>query len=60
VADEISYGTHVVGQFLGERQRFAYETGQTLPQRVVEAFDVIVFRACFVIAWCRSAGITPL
>jgi hypothetical protein len=43
VADEISYGTDVVGQFLGERQRFAYKTRQTLPQRVVEAFDVIGF-----------------
>jgi hypothetical protein len=47
VADEISYGTNVVGQFLGERQRFAYETGQTLPQRVVEAFDVIGFPGLF-------------
>ncbi len=43
MADEISYGPNVVGQFLGERQRFADETGQTLPQRVVEAFDVIGF-----------------
>ena len=41
VADEIPYGTNVVGQFLRERQRFAYQTGQTLPQRVVETFDVI-------------------
>jgi hypothetical protein len=40
VADAIAYGTNVVGQFLGERHRFAYETGQTLPQRVVDAFDV--------------------
>ena len=43
MADEISYGTNVVGQFLGERQRFAGEMGQLLPQRVVEAFDVIGF-----------------
>src|SRR5262249_50460173 len=43
VTAEIPDGTNVVGQFLGERQRFAYETRQTLPQRVVEAFDVIGF-----------------
>jgi hypothetical protein len=47
VADEISYGTNVVGQFLGERQRFAYETGQTLPQRVVEACNVMGFPGLF-------------
>jgi hypothetical protein len=47
VADEISDGTDVVGQFLGERQRFADETGQTLSQRVVEAFDVIGFPGLF-------------
>jgi hypothetical protein len=43
VAEEILYGTN----FLGERQRFAYEAGQTLPQRVVEAFDVIGFPGMF-------------
>jgi hypothetical protein len=47
VTDEKSYGTNVVGQFLGERQRFADETGQTLSQRVVEAFDVMGFPALF-------------
>ena len=47
MADEISDGTDVVGQFLGERQRFAYKTRQTLPQRVVEAFDVIGFPGVF-------------
>ena len=43
VADEILDGTDVIGQFLGERQRFADQTGHALPQRVIEAFDVIGF-----------------
>jgi hypothetical protein len=37
----------VVGQFLGERQRFSDETGQTLSQRVVEASDVMGFPGLF-------------
>jgi hypothetical protein len=47
VADEISSGTDVVGPFLGERQRFTYQTRQALPQRVVEAFNVISFPGVF-------------
>jgi hypothetical protein len=43
VADETLYGTDMVGQLFGERQRFAHQTRNALPQRVVEAFDMVSF-----------------
>jgi hypothetical protein len=60
MADEVLDGPEMVGQLFGECQRVTYHTGDALPQGVVEALNVIVFRAFFVIALCCAAGITPL
>jgi hypothetical protein len=43
VTNEVLNGTDVVHQLFGERQRFADQTGHTLPQRIIEALDVIGF-----------------
>jgi hypothetical protein len=43
VADEILDRTDVMGQFLGERQRFSDQTRDALSQRVIEALDIIGF-----------------
>ena len=43
MADEILDSTDMVGQLFGERQGFADQPGNTLPQGVVEAFNVIGF-----------------
>ena len=41
MADEILDGTDMMSQLLGERQRFPDQTRDTLPQRVIEALDVL-------------------
>ena len=41
VTNEKFNGPDVVGELLGKRQRVAHQPGHALPQRVVEAFDVI-------------------
>lgn len=38
--NEIPNRTNVIGEFLGKRECFAYKTGATLTQRVIEAFNV--------------------
>jgi hypothetical protein len=43
VADEVLDGTDVMRQFLGEREGLAHQTGHALPERVIEALDVIGF-----------------
>jgi hypothetical protein len=43
VADEQLNGPDVVRELLGKRQRLAHQTGYALPQRVIEALDVIGF-----------------
>jgi hypothetical protein len=43
VTNEILDGTDMVGQIFGERQRFAHQTRNALPQRVGEACEVIRF-----------------
>ena len=43
MADEIFDGADMVGQFFRERQGVADQTGNALPQRVVEAFNMIGF-----------------
>jgi hypothetical protein len=45
MADEKLDGADVIRQVFGERQRLAHQTGNALPQGVVEAFNVIGF-AC--------------
>ena len=40
MADKELDGTDVVRWFLGERERIAHQTGNTLSQGVVEALDV--------------------
>jgi hypothetical protein len=59
VADEELYGTNMVRELLGKRQRLTYQAGNALAQRVVDALDVIGFAANFLIARCCAAGITP-
>ena len=41
VADAQFDGPDMIGKLLGERQRLAHQTGDALPQRVVEALNVI-------------------
>src|SRR6266545_5171349 len=41
MADAIFDGTDMIGQFFGKRQRVADSTRDTLPQRLVEAFNMI-------------------
>ena len=43
MADEIFDGTDMVGQFFRERECFPDQTRNTLPQSVIEAFNVIGF-----------------
>jgi hypothetical protein len=43
VANEVFDGADVMRQFLEERERLAHQTKNALPQRVIEAFDVIGF-----------------
>jgi hypothetical protein len=43
VADEEFDGTDVGRQLFGEREGIAHQTGNTLPQGVIEAFGVIGF-----------------
>jgi hypothetical protein len=55
MANEISNCTDMVGQLLGERQGFTHETGNTLPQGIVKALDVIgrpgFFRDGLLLGW---------
>src|SRR5215813_3621253 len=41
MGDEVLDGPHMVGLFLGERQGFTHQPGNTLPQSLVKAPDVI-------------------
>ena len=43
MANEILDGSDMVGQLFGRRQGFARQPGNTLPQGVVEAFNMIGF-----------------
>jgi hypothetical protein len=43
MANEELNGTDMVGELLGKRQRRAYQTRNSLSQRVVEPFDVSGF-----------------
>src|SRR5262245_52586986 len=43
MADEVLNGPDMVGQLFGECQRVTYQTGDALPQGVVEALNVIGF-----------------
>ena len=43
MANEERNGTDMVGELLGKRQRRAYQTRNSLSQRVVEPFEVIGF-----------------
>jgi hypothetical protein len=43
MTDEELNGTGMVHEFLGKRQRRAYQTGYALSQRIIEALDVIGF-----------------
>jgi hypothetical protein len=43
MTDEELNGTGMVHEFLGKRQRLAYQTGYALSQRIIEALDVIGF-----------------
>ena len=59
MADEILDSTDMVGQLFGKRQGFAHQTRDALPQRVIEALDVIgfpgVLRDGFVLGWWHHA-----
>ena len=61
MADEILDRTDVMGQFLGERQCFTDQTREALPQRVIEALDMIgfpgVLRNSFVLLRRNHTGI---
>ena len=41
VTDEEPYSANMIGELLGKRQRVAYQAGDALSQRVVEALDVM-------------------
>jgi hypothetical protein len=43
MADKILDGADMIGQLFGECQRVTYETGDALPQCVIETLDVIGF-----------------
>jgi len=43
MADKILDGADMIGQLFGECQGVTYETGNALPQRVIEPLDVISF-----------------
>jgi hypothetical protein len=43
VTDKKLHDTNVIGQFLGEGQRVAHQTGHALSQRIIEASDMIGF-----------------
>jgi hypothetical protein len=43
VANEVLDGTDVMRQCLGEREGLAHQTGNALPQRVIEALNMIGF-----------------
>src|SRR5262245_19398144 len=53
-ANEILDRTDVMRQFFGERESLTHQTGDTLPQGIVEPLDVIGF-ACFL-----GDGLVPL
>jgi hypothetical protein len=40
MVDEVLDGSHMVGQLFGECQRVMHQTGDALPQGVVEALNV--------------------
>jgi hypothetical protein len=40
---EVFDGTNMIGEFFGKCQGVAYETGDTLPQRIIETLDIIGF-----------------
>ena len=60
MADEVCDRTAMVRQLFGEGQRFPDEAGDALPQGVVKTLDLMSFLACFVIALCRAAGMSPV
>jgi hypothetical protein len=60
VADEELDGTDMVGELLGKGQRLAHQTGHTLAQRVVEAFDVIGFTGQFADRSVLCGGYHPI
>ena len=51
--------SEAIPHVFGERQGLAYELGDPLPQDIIEALDMVGFRACLVIAVCCSADIIP-
>ena len=56
MADEILDGADMIGQLFGECQRVTYETGDALPQCVIEPLDVISFPgflcdSCMLSSW---------
>jgi hypothetical protein len=50
----------VIFDFLGEHQGCTHQPGNTLAKGIVKLLEVMGFRAFFVIAMWRSAGMTPL
>jgi hypothetical protein len=52
MAEEGLDGTDVLGHLFREGQRVTHQPRDVLASRSVEALDVIVLRACFVMAWC--------
>ena len=60
MADEEFNGSDMVGELLGKGQRIADQPCNTLPQRVVEPFDVIGFACLFCNSFVPLCGNHPL
>jgi hypothetical protein len=60
VADAIFDGTDMVGPLFRERECFPDQTRNMLPQRVIEALDVIGFPGLLLMARRCSTGIPPV